>query len=297
MKYIITGSIGHISKPLSQQLIAAGHHVTIITSNSSKVDEIRSIGAAAAVGSVEDSSFLIKTLAGADGVYLMVPPKWTVTDWFAFQKEVVDHYIAAVKANQIKYIVALSSIGAHMRKGAGPVDGLGYLEEELAKLTDTNVRILRPGYFFYNLFSQIPMIKQAGFVGSTQPADFKLALTDTSDIAITAAADFLSGDFTGHEIKNIGSDDTHTWTEIAQILGAAIGKTDLPYVELTDEQSRAGMLQAGLNPVIAEGYVAMGKALRDGEMQADYWQNPPKTLGKIKLADFAQVFAGAYLAS
>lgn len=297
MKYIITGSTGHISKPLSQQLIAAGHQVTIITSNSSKVEEIHSIGAQAAVGSVEDRDFLIKTLAGADGIYLMVPPKWTVTDWLGYQKQVVDNYIAAIKANKLKYIVALSSVGAHMRKGAGPVDGLGYLEEQLEQLEDVNIRILRPSYFFYNLFSQIGMIKNAGFVASTQPADFKLVLTHTSDIADAAAAQLLSPTFSGLAIENIGSDDSHTWTEITKTLGEAIGNPALPYVELTDEQSLGGMLQAGLSQTIANGYVAMGKALRDGEMQADYWQNPPKKLGKIKLADFAKEFAAAYNAS
>ena len=297
MKYIITGSIGHISRPLTQQLIAAGHQITVITSSDAKVEEIKALGAEAAVGSVEDRDFLIKTLAGADGIYLMVPPKWTVTDWLGYQKEVVDNYIAAITTNKLKYIVALSSVGAHMRKGAGPVDGLGYLEEQLEKLDGVNIRILRPSYFFYNLFSQINMIKNAGFVASTQPADFKLVLTHTSDIADVAASHLLTPAFTGLSIENIGSDDSHTWTDISKTLGDAIGKPALPYVELTDEQSLGGMLQAGLSQTIANGYVAMGKALRDGEMQSDYWQNPPQKLGKFKLADFAKEFATAYNAS
>jgi hypothetical protein len=54
------------------------------------------------------------------------------------------------------------------------------------------------------------------------------------------------------------------------------------------------MLQAGLSSTIAEGYLAMGKALRDGDMQADYWKNKPAKLGKVKLEAFAKEFAGAY---
>lgn len=84
MKYVITGSTGHISKPLSIQLIKAGHSVTIISNNPDKVKEIEALGAQAAIGSVEDIDFLAKTFSGADAVYTMVPPKWDAADWKAY---------------------------------------------------------------------------------------------------------------------------------------------------------------------------------------------------------------------
>jgi uncharacterized protein YbjT (DUF2867 family) len=36
MKIIVTGSTGNISKPLAQTLVAAGHNVTVISSNADK---------------------------------------------------------------------------------------------------------------------------------------------------------------------------------------------------------------------------------------------------------------------
>ena len=103
--------------------------------------------------------------------------------------------------------------------------------------------------------------------------------------------------YTGTVIEYIASDDKHSWTEITKVLGAAIGREDLPYVEFTDEQSYGGMVGAGLNPVMAERFVAMNKAAREGKVQEDYWKNKPSDLGKIKLEDFAKEFAGAYSAS
>lgn len=297
MKYIITGSTGHISKPLTQQLTAAGHDVTVITSSASRTDEIKSVGAQAAVGSVEDRDFLTKTFAGADAIYLMIPPNMAAQDWFTYQKAVADNYIAAALASKPKYVLILSSVGAHMGTGCGPVDGAAYLEKESAKLTDSQVHILRPSYFFNNLFSQIGMIKHAGIVGSTQPADFKLILTDTSDIANAAATYLLSPDKATSPIEYIATEDTNTWADITRAIGAAIGKTDLPYVQFTDEQSHAGMLQAGLGQTVADGYTQMGKALREGEMQADYWKSGAKATGKVRLADFAKQFAAAYNAA
>jgi uncharacterized protein YbjT (DUF2867 family) len=293
MKYLITGSIGHISKPIITKLLAAGHSVTVITSKADKAKAIETLGAKAAIGSVENLNFLKTAFAGSDAVYLMIPPKWTVTNWIEYQKGVADNYVAAIKANNIKHVVVLSSLGAHMRKGAGPIDGAAYLEEKLNELKEVNSKFLRPSYFYYNLFSMIPMIKHAGIIGSAQGPNHKMILTHTSDIAEVATEELLNLNFKGQTVRNIASDE-RTWSEITNVLANSIGKPGIPYVEFSDEQSLQGMLQAGLNPTIAEGYLAMGKALREGNMDADYWKNKPTKLGKVKLEEFAKEFVAAY---
>jgi uncharacterized protein YbjT (DUF2867 family) len=293
MNYVITGSIGHISKPIINQLVAANHQVTVITSNAERVVEIEALGAIAKVGSVEDATFITSAFADADAVYLMIPPIWKTDNWLAYQQTVADNYIAAITANNIKYVVQLSSIGAHMRKGAGPIDGVGYLEEQLLGLHYVNTIALRPSYFFYNLFSQIGLVKQAGIFGANfGGTDEKLAIVDTSDIAAVAVEKLLNLSFTGFSTQYIASAEVST-DEIAKALGEAIGKPGTPWVTFSDEQSLQGMLGAGLDTEIANGYTTLGAALRNGLIQADYWQNQP-TLGKVKLADFAKVFAAAY---
>jgi len=296
MKYVITGSLGHISKPVVAQLVKAGHSVTVITSKQANAAAIEALGATAAVGSVEDAAFVTNAFAGADAVYLMVPPNWGVTNWFAFQQQVADNYIAAIKANGVKKVVQLSSIGAHLRKGAGPIDGLGYLEAELEKLSGVDVKVLRPSYFFYNLFNMIPLIKNMGIMGSNfGSTDEKLVLVHTTDIA-NAVLENLNGlSFTGYTINYVSSDERHP-KDIAAVLGAAIGKPETNWVTFTDEQSFQGMVQAGLSTTIAEGYTQMGHAINDGKIQEEYWQNPPATKGSIKLEDFAKEFAAAYQA-
>lgn len=294
MKILLTGSTGNITKPLAQKLVAAGHSVSVVTSQASKVADIESLGAKALVGSVEDYSFLASAFSGQDAVYLIIPPKWNIQDsWIAYQQGVADNFVKAIDANGIKYAVVLSSVGAHMRKGCGPVDGLGYLEERIFTLENVHARVLRPSYFFYNLFSMKGLIQHMGIIGSAQPADHKLVLTDTNDIAEVAFEELNTCSFSGHSIRYIASDE-RTWTEIASVLGAAIGKPNLPFVEFTDAQSEQGMLQMGLPKAIVDGYVAMGAALRSGEMEADFKANRPAVLGKTKLEDFAKIFAHVY---
>jgi uncharacterized protein YbjT (DUF2867 family) len=79
-KYVITGSLGHISKLVIQGLVKAGKEVSVITSNSDKVKEIESLKAKALAGSIFDVEFLKKAFAGAEVVYTMIPPIWQTTD-------------------------------------------------------------------------------------------------------------------------------------------------------------------------------------------------------------------------
>lgn len=294
MKYVLTGSIGHITKPMAERLISAGHNVSIITSSNNNVAKIEALGAQALVGSVNDGDFVNSALANADGVYLMIPPNMGATNFFEAQQKVADNYVDAVLKNEIKNVVQLSSIGAHLRTGAGPIDGLAYLEEKLEAIEGINVKMLRPSYFFYNLFSMIPLIKHANIMGSNfNMQDEKFVLTHTNDIADVAADALLNLNFSGKSIEYISSDE-RTSTDIANVLSNSISKPGIPWVEFKDEDSLQGMLAAGLAPSISGAYVQMGKSIREGKLQEDYWKNKPSKMGKIKLEDFALEFKAAF---
>jgi uncharacterized protein YbjT (DUF2867 family) len=62
MKYVITGAAGHISKPLAEKLIKAGHDVTVIGRNAENIRSLTDMGAKAAIGSVQDVEFLKRLL-------------------------------------------------------------------------------------------------------------------------------------------------------------------------------------------------------------------------------------------
>jgi uncharacterized protein YbjT (DUF2867 family) len=291
MKYVITGSTGHISKPLSEQLIKAGHQVTIISSNQDKVKEIEGLGAKASIGSVEDVAFLTKTFTGADAVYTMVPPKWDAKNWKEEIHSIGKNYATAIKAAGVKKVVNLSSVGAHMPKGCGPVSGIHFVEKELNALGGVDVLHLRPAYFYYNLLGNIGMIKHMGIIGGNY-GDVTIPMVHPNDIAAVAAEELLKFDFKGKSIRYIAGDEPNT-NEIAKVLGDAIGKPDLQWVKFKDEDTLNGMLQAGLSQEVAENYVEMGTAVASGEMSADYNKHKP-ALSPTKLKDFAKEFAAAY---
>ncbi|MEZ0538791.1 NAD(P)H-binding protein [Fibrella arboris] len=292
MHYVVTGSLGHTGKPITEGLLKAGHTVTVLTSKAETAVKIEALGAKAAVGDVADPAFVTAAFTGADAVYLMIPPKMDVTDWRGYLNRVGDNYVSAINANDIRFAVVLSSIGAHKGQGTGPVDGLHDLEQKLKTVNGLNVKALRPSYFMQNLFAMVGMVKGMGIMGANF-GDDKVVLVHTDDIAEVALDELLRLDFTRFQVRYIAGDEK-TGAEIAQLLGKAVDKPETPWIVFTDEQNKAGMLQAGLNEEVASKYTEMGASLRDGTMQADYAANRP-TLSKTKLEDFARnEFAPAY---
>ena len=297
MNYVITGGAGNISKPLAEQLLKAGHQVKIIGRNPEHLKPLTDLGAEAAIGSVEDTNFLSNSFKGADAVYTMVPPIFEVDDWKSYIGQIGKNYAEAIQSAGVKYVVNLSSVGAHLADGAGPVSGLYRVEQALNGLKEVNVKHIRPGYFFYNFFGNIGMIKGMNiFGGNSAKAEDKMVLSDTADIAEAIAQELLNLNFTGHSVRYIASDE-RTPEEVAKTLGTAIGKPELPYVEFSDEDMLNGLKGAGLHEEIAKNYTEMGHALRTGKMLEDYQKKRPQTFGKVKLEDFAKQFAGTYNAS
>lgn len=296
MKYVITGSAGNISKPLAETLLQAGHQVTVISRTAANLKSLTDAGATAAIGSVEDEDFLAETFKGADAVYTMVPPKWDPIDWKKHIGQTGERYARAISKAGVKYVVNLSSVGAHLPDGCGPVSGLYISEQALNTLKDVNVKHLRPAYFYQNLLSNLSLIKSSGIMGGNfSLSGHSFPIADPRDIAAAAAEELLALSFTGKSVRYVVSDEVST-DAIALTLGKAIGNPALPWVAFTDEQALQGMLQAGLSEEIAKNYVEMGQALNSGKMSEDYLKNRSGKLGTIKLDDFAKEFAAIYQA-
>ncbi|RFM25799.1 NmrA family NAD(P)-binding protein [Deminuibacter soli] len=292
MKIVLTGSLGNISKPLAIQLIAARNQVTIVSSQAAKAAAIEAIGAAAAIGSVEDAAFLTGVFTGADVVYTMIPPNFGVPDLRAYMGRVGNSYATAIKNAGITRVVNLSSIGAHLSEGTGPIKGVHDTELLLNQLPGVAVKHLRAPFFFTNFFNDIPMIKHQGIMGANYPAATRLVMVHPEDIA-AAVAEEIQLPFNGKTVRYLASDES-TPGEAAKLLGNAIGKPGLPWVTFTDEQALNGMLQAGIPQEMAENFTEMGTALRAGKLWEDFDNHQPASRGKWRLADFATVFAAAY---
>ncbi|WP_158826628.1 NmrA family NAD(P)-binding protein [Mucilaginibacter lacusdianchii] len=295
MKIVVTGSLGNISKPLATELIQKGHQVTVISSSNDRKAAIEALGATAAIGTMEDADFLTHAFTRADIVYVMETLKSDA--FFDHSLDVVEgitqigyNYKQAIERSGVKKVVHLSSIGAD--KGPGLLRFHYNVENILRELPeDVSIKFMRPVGFYYVMYQFIPMIKQQGAIFSNNSLERKTPWVSPLDIAAVIAED-IEKPFEGRTIRYIASDEV-SGRDIAKILGEAIGKPDLQWMEISDEQMLNGLLTAGMNPQTAEGYVEMNIPVRDGSLYDDFYSHMP-VLGKVKLTDFAKDFAIAY---
>ncbi|HEY4322877.1 MAG TPA: NmrA family NAD(P)-binding protein [Mucilaginibacter sp.] len=296
MKIIVTGSLGHISKPLAEELVQKGHQVTVISSNPEKKAAIEAIGANAAIGSIDDVNFLTSTFTGADAVYCMEPP----VGMFDHNIDVMEHtrkqgenYAQSIRQSGVKRVVHLSSIGAHTDKGNGILAFHYNVEQIMNKLpADVAITFMRPVGFYYNLFAFVNTIKIQGAIVSNYGGDLKEPWVSPIDIAAAVAEEIIIRQPAERKIRYVASDEL-TCNEVAGILGAAIGKPDLKWIIIPDEQLLNSLLAAGMNPSFAAGFVEMNASRHNGILYEDYYRNPP-VIGEVKLTDFAKEFAAVY---
>jgi uncharacterized protein YbjT (DUF2867 family) len=295
MKIVVTGSLGHIGKPLSKELIQKGQSVTVISSDPAKRILIEDLGATAAIGSVHDLEFLSNTFSGADAVYTMVPPvSYMLPDLDPEQyfSNIGRNYVAAILQAGIQRVVNLSSWGAHRDNGTGGIVGAYHLEQIMNSLpTHVSITHVRPASFYYNLLSFIPAIKFTGSIAANYGAGDRTVLVAPEDIA-SAVAEELENTKSGRDIRYVASDEL-TCNEVARILGEAIGKPDLQWNLISDEQAQQNLEKAGLPTRSAALLVELQAGHHKGIIAEDYYKHRP-VLGKVRLTDFAKDFALAF---
>ena len=294
MKIVLTGSLGRISKPLAELLIAKAHSVTVITRSGSKQNDIEALGASAAVGSLEDASFLTATFTGADVVYLMEPP----FDFFNpdvppndYWLKIAKTYVQAVQSSGVTKVIHLSSVGAHTDKGVGILACHHYVENILKSLPDeVSIKTMRPVGFYYNMFAFIPTINKANAIIQNYCSDEKEPWVSPLDIAETIAEE-IEKPFNGRTVRYIMSDEVSSH-EVAAALGNAVGKQDLKWLVISDKDYENNLLKAGFSHEVAKGLTDMNAGRRNS-LYDDYKKHRP-AFGKVKLSDFAKDFARVF---
>jgi uncharacterized protein YbjT (DUF2867 family) len=294
MNITITGSLGNIGRRLTERLLANNHAVTVVSHSAARKHEIEQLGAAAAIGSIEEPGFLQNAFHGADAVFTMIPPNDAAADIRAYMRAVGNNYAEAIRSAGVRYVVNLSSIGADLPNGPGPTGANHYVEQVLNQLPHTHVLHLRPGMFYTNFFGAIDMMRHQNIVGHNFGAAVPIVLSHPHDIADIAAEALGLQSFAGKSVCYVAGDEQNG-AAIAQQLGAAIGNPGLAWVQFPDEAMLQAMIQNGLSEQMATVYVLeIGKALREGVLFHDYRKNIHPVKGQTRLADFAREFAWVY---
>jgi len=261
--FVVTGVTGHTGKVVAEALIARGESVRVVVRDAAKGEAWRARGAEVAVADLQDAAALARAFAGARGVYTLVPPNLAAPDFRAYQRAVGAALSEAVRAAKVPHVVLLSSVGAELAEGTGPIAGLHDAEAALSSIAGTHATFLRAGWFAENLGGSLGALPH-GILPSFFPADFPIAAATTKDIGELAATLLVEGASTPSVVQ-LGGPDL-TMDGVADAIGRITGKR--PQVVVNDAHGMAQALQGfGVPPQMARLYQQMTLAILAGTIR------------------------------
>jgi len=266
--YVVTGATGNNGHVVAVNLLAKGKKVRALGRSEERLQVLKDKGAEAVVCNLADPVALAKAFAGAEGVFLMIPPDMGAPDYRAHQDRISDAYAKALAEAHVKHAVVLSSVGADKASGTGPVVGVHVLEEKLAKIPGLNVLSLRAGYFMENTLAQIGIIKSMGVIAGTLRPELEVPMIATRDIGAFAAERLSRLDFSGQQTQELLGQRDLSMAEVAGIVGRAVGRPHLTYARISNGEFLAALKQMGASESIAALMAEMTDALNAGHMTA-----------------------------
>ncbi|UCG53376.1 MAG: NAD(P)H-binding protein [Candidatus Latescibacterota bacterium] len=275
MKVAINTPTGNIGRALTDRLLNSGVDLVLLTRSPDKVREFADRGAAVKVGNLEEAGYVVGATKGVDVLFWLTPPNYSTDDLRSYQNELGDVAVKAVTENKIPRVVDLSSVGAHLRAGTGPIAGLGDVEKKLEK-TDAHITHLRPGFFMENYFMAVETIAKDGAVYLPIKGQARMAMIATADIAQAAAERILDTTWTGRSVIELIGPADLTFEGAARTIGSALGR-EVKHVTTTPDQMRQALTGMGVSSKLADSFLEMYGAFDAGRVA-------PESPGSARIA-------------
>ncbi len=256
--YVVAGVTGHVGSGAADRLLADGRRVRVIVRDAARGAKWAHRGAELAVGSLGDAGFLARALEGAVGAFVLLPGTAMDPAYPDSLLPLADAIAEGVKAGRVPHVVALSSLGADLERGTGPVRVLHHFEQVLAA-TGTRLTAVRASWFQENLGAVLPAARAGGIFPSMMPsADFAFPRIATRDIGPVAAKTLLVKPVRNEVVDVVGP--SHSDREIAGVLGRLLGM-DLRVFEVPAAAQAATLVQAGIPPSGAKALAELNAAI------------------------------------
>jgi uncharacterized protein YbjT (DUF2867 family) len=260
--YVLMGANGNIASRAARTLLQQRRPVRVIGRNPAALAPLRELGAQLAIGDAQQADFLTRAFAGATAVYAMIPPDYAAPDMRRSQTQFGTAIAAAIARAGVKHVVNLSSVGADLASGTGPIAGLHEQEQRLNALPGLHLLHLRPGYFMENHLHAAGAVAALGVYPSLERPDVPVPMIATADIASVVVRELLEAGTRG--ALHLHAPRHYTFAQVATILGRAIDRPDLQYVQAEPSQGLSALLAAGLSADAAERMAEMARWLSSG---------------------------------
>ncbi|MEU0444348.1 SDR family oxidoreductase [Streptomyces tendae] len=250
---LVAGATGNVGRTVVAALQARGTPVRAFVRDEDAARRLLGPGTELALGDFRDPASLARALRGVDAVFLTSadgPEK------VAHETAVIDAAVAA----SVGRIVKLSS--PHVLIGSDLVfwDWHGRIEQHLLA-SGVPAVCLRAGFLMSNLLSAADMISATGRIAA--PAgDARIAMIDPLDVGACAAVTLTRDGHAGRTYRLTGPQAV-SYHDVAAALSAATGRS-VRFVDVSDEDARAGLSASGAPDWLAAALVTMFAKLRNG---------------------------------
>jgi len=259
----VMGATGHIGRKVTETLLHAHERVRALGRSETRLAGLARAGADVLAGNALDAAFLTGAFRGSDAVLTMLPPDLQAADYRAAQDRVGAAITTAIRDSGVRSVVVISSLGAELAEGTGPVVTLYDFEQRLKQLEHVDVLVLRPTYFFENFEESLDLITQQGINANAVDPDVPVAMIATRDVANVAAEALRTRDWQGIVVRELLGPRDLTFAEATRILGTQLGKPHLPYIRMAYEDLAATLVQTGFSADVARSYVELVRAISE----------------------------------
>jgi uncharacterized protein YbjT (DUF2867 family) len=284
--FVVAGASGNTGKVVAETLLAQKKGVRVVVRDAKKGEAWRARGAEVAEAELGDAEALGRALAGAEGAYLLLPPRYESTSVLADNTRVAQALAKAVDAGAVKHVVLLSSIGAQHASGTGPIASLHVAEAALGG-TGAAVTSLRAAYFMENWGSSLYALAE-GLLPTFLAEDRAVPMVATRDIGAAAAKLLVEGG-RGKRVIQLGGPRDYSPRDVAAALGRVLGRP-IETQQGPEEAMPAALTGAGLNAEWARLFQELTHGVNTGLVAWE--EGPPRVQGSTEIdAVLAQLTA------
>lgn len=262
--YIIAGATGRVGSATAARLLDEGADVRVLVRNEGDAASWVARGAEARVVSLGDRTALGTVIAGCEGMFVLLPFDLGVGDLDWYADGLIASIAGAVADARVPRVVMLSSGGADLPIGTGPITGLHRLEVAL-RGAGTVLTALRSGHFQEKVGDVIELARESGvYPVFAASADVPLPMVATRDLGEVAAVELLAQAVSSEAVDVVGP--AYTERDVAEVLGRVLGR-ELD-VQLVPEESWApALMEAGFRPHVAASLAELYRADEAGMLR------------------------------
>lgn len=220
--YAVIGVSGNTGSAVAQTLLDLGKRVRAVVRRPEAGADFRRQGAEIAVADLSDTTALAAAFSGVEGAYVMTPPLLEAPDPDGTKQAFIKAIRAAAEQAGAPPLVVLSSVGAHLSSGTGPVVFLHGLEQALRDYPGS-ISFLRAPYFLDNWGEVMAPATEQGVFASLIAPGVCIDMATTADIGRIAAQLLLEA-YRGHRVVELQSSRRYSAQDVALDLARLLDK-------------------------------------------------------------------------